>query len=280
MERKQLIIEHAIELFAEKGINATSIQEITDQCRISKGAFYLSFKSKDELVLSIIDHVMKLITTDIDQVVSKEQNPQTKLYEFYLMTFKSFKNNAKFAKVFLKEQLHFINEAFIEKLNYYDHLSNEALFQLLEELYGDKIAATKFDLLITIKGFLHAYSQLLFSEEMNFDLQLLSKTLVEKTNIIAKHTKLSFLTENPFKLVRHQPITEVTLPQIITEIERLIEWTKDPIKHESLLILKVQLQSKNPSQAIILGLLQNLNNNERYRWLIYMLKRKYARNAP
>ena len=58
MIKKQLIMEKALELFAEKGFEATSVQQITEHCGISKGAFYLSFKSKDELILALIDHFM------------------------------------------------------------------------------------------------------------------------------------------------------------------------------------------------------------------------------
>ncbi len=43
-------MEKALELFSEQGFEATSVQQITERCGISKGAFYLSFKTKDELV--------------------------------------------------------------------------------------------------------------------------------------------------------------------------------------------------------------------------------------
>ncbi len=45
-EKERLIIEMAMKLFATKGVNATSVQEIVTACGISKGAFYLYFKSK------------------------------------------------------------------------------------------------------------------------------------------------------------------------------------------------------------------------------------------
>jgi len=54
-EKEKRIIEASIKLFAKKGFNATSVQEIVDECNISKGAFYLHFKSKDALLLSILN---------------------------------------------------------------------------------------------------------------------------------------------------------------------------------------------------------------------------------
>ncbi|KMP45761.1 TetR family transcriptional regulator, partial [Bacillus cereus] len=53
-EKERLIIESAMKLFATKGVNATSVQEIVTASGISKGAFYLYFKSKDELLLATL----------------------------------------------------------------------------------------------------------------------------------------------------------------------------------------------------------------------------------
>ncbi len=42
-EKERLIIESAMKLFATKGVNATSVQEIVTASGISKGAFLLIF---------------------------------------------------------------------------------------------------------------------------------------------------------------------------------------------------------------------------------------------
>ncbi|EAO53814.1 Transcriptional regulator, TetR family [Bacillus thuringiensis serovar israelensis ATCC 35646] len=69
-EKERLIIESAMKLFATKGVNATSVQEIVTASGISKGAFYLYFKSKDELLLATLryyyDKIQKKML-DIEQ---------------------------------------------------------------------------------------------------------------------------------------------------------------------------------------------------------------------
>lgn len=75
MTRKQLILDAAITLFSEKGIEATSVQQITEHCGISKGAFYLSFKSKEELIHSIIEHFLNNIIQGVDRAVNSEMDP-------------------------------------------------------------------------------------------------------------------------------------------------------------------------------------------------------------
>lgn len=59
MSKKLMIMEKAIELFSKNGVESTSIQDITNACGISKGAFYLSFKSKDDLLVEITDYFIK-----------------------------------------------------------------------------------------------------------------------------------------------------------------------------------------------------------------------------
>jgi AcrR family transcriptional regulator len=52
-ERQQLtreaILDAAVELFIERGVDATSIDEVTAQAGYSRGAFYSNFESKDDL---------------------------------------------------------------------------------------------------------------------------------------------------------------------------------------------------------------------------------------
>ena len=48
-EKKEKIINSAYDLFIEKGLNSTSISDITRKAKVAKGTFYLYFKNKFEL---------------------------------------------------------------------------------------------------------------------------------------------------------------------------------------------------------------------------------------
>src|SRR5581483_11410304 len=50
--RRQLLMA-AAQLFAEKGYESTSIEDVTDRANFSKGTFYYHFQSKDELVIEL-----------------------------------------------------------------------------------------------------------------------------------------------------------------------------------------------------------------------------------
>ncbi|CAM5538203.1 hypothetical protein BSAF29S_02811 [Bacillus safensis subsp. safensis] len=57
-----------MKLFASKGYNTTSVQEIADECHMSRGAFYLYFKSKEALLISILHYYYDKVFTRIHEV--------------------------------------------------------------------------------------------------------------------------------------------------------------------------------------------------------------------
>lgn len=273
MTKRQLIMEKAIELFATQGIESTSVQQITELCGISKGAFYLSFKSKEELILSIIDHFMKKIAAEIDRVVRKKAEPQVKLYEYFLTTFQIFQEHKDFAKMFVKEHLQTVNKELLEKLNRYEELIDDAILRLLEELYGGAVEAKKYDLLFCMKGFIDGYAKIFFTLDRPVDLEKLSRSLAEKTNLLAKHSSAVFIDEGLMREMRHPAKNKITLPQVLEEIGRLSEEVEEPLERESLDLLAEQLQKEKPSRAIVFGLLQNLKNDEKCGLLIFLVNR-------
>ncbi|MDR1653742.1 MAG: TetR/AcrR family transcriptional regulator, partial [Prevotellaceae bacterium] len=61
-EKRQLIKQTALSLFADKGYDATSISEIAKKAGISKGLMYNYFTSKEELLQIIWDDLVREFT--------------------------------------------------------------------------------------------------------------------------------------------------------------------------------------------------------------------------
>lgn len=275
MIKKQLILEKALELFAKQGFEATSVQQITEQCGISKGAFYLSFKSKDELILALIDHFMMQVTSDIDHLVRTTNNDEHLLYEFYYTWFNNFYKHTNFAKIFIKEQRQSVNEELISKMKYYNKLNEKSILSMIERLYGEEIKQTRYDLLYCIKAFMSAFSELFFFYNIPLDLNLLSQSLVEKTNILARQTTSPFISEELIQMFEH-PINEITTKEQILEImEQKIEEMGESIEKESLILLKQQLLEPTLPPALVKGLLENIRNHPHCKWISYLLHRYY-----
>jgi AcrR family transcriptional regulator len=271
MVKKQLIMEKSLELFATKGFESTSVQQITEHCGISKGAFYLSFKSKDELILALIDHFMMQIISDIDYIVINERNEEKLLFEFYKTMFSTFHKHSDFAKIFIKEQMQSFNEEFILKMHYYDSLIEKSVLSMIQRLYGDMIQQTKYDLIYCVKGFMHTYSQLLCFYNVPLDINLLSQSLVEKTNLLASHITIPFISQELFQQINIRG-KEVTEEDILEIMDQKIEEVTDSVEKESLMLLKQQLIEPTLSPAIVKGLLENIRNNPHCKWISYLLR--------
>lgn len=279
MVKKQLIMEKALELFAKQGFEATSVQQITEHCGISKGAFYLSFKSKEELILALIDQFMGQFTSDIDYRVRSVTNNDELLYEFYYSMFSSFKEHSNFAKILIKEQTQTFNEELIRKTRYYDNLIGDIILSLLERLYGNQVKLTKYDLTYCIKGFLRTYSELFLFYNIPLDINLLSQSLVEKTKLLAKQTTVPFISQEMIEMANY-PSNEInTVDQLVAQINQMLEEMEDSIEKESLILLQQQLVETNLSQAIIKGLIENIRNHPRCKWVSFLLRKHFGFNV-
>lgn len=75
------ILQKAFELIYVKGYQTTSIDDIIATTKVTKGAFYYHFKSKDEMGLAIINEILKpTLSNSFIEPLQKEQNPLDAIY--------------------------------------------------------------------------------------------------------------------------------------------------------------------------------------------------------
>ena len=79
-ERGELILCAADELFLEKGYHDTSIDDIAARVGISKGAVYLHFASKEDLVVALLERGMRQLQATLDEILAAPGTPREKLY--------------------------------------------------------------------------------------------------------------------------------------------------------------------------------------------------------
>jgi AcrR family transcriptional regulator len=85
---KRKIFEASMKLFAEKGYDATSIEEITANVGVAKGTLYYHFTSKEEIFYFLVEEGMKLMQNSIDIKTSKLNNYIDKLKAIVLIQIK------------------------------------------------------------------------------------------------------------------------------------------------------------------------------------------------
>lgn len=78
-ERRAQILEAALRVFADKGFNEATMDDIVAQAGLSKGALYWYFDSKDELIHSIADSIFEGQLAHAQDIVQQEQTAPEKL---------------------------------------------------------------------------------------------------------------------------------------------------------------------------------------------------------
>ena len=85
---KRKIFETSMKLFAEKGYDATSIEEITATVGVAKGTLYYHFSSKEEIFNFLIEEGIKLLQNSIDIKTEKLDNYIDKIKAIVLIEIK------------------------------------------------------------------------------------------------------------------------------------------------------------------------------------------------
>ncbi len=85
---KRKIFETSMKLFAEKGYDGTSIEEITASVGVAKGTLYYHFTSKEEIFNFLVEEGIKLMQNSIDIKTAKLANYIDKLKAIVLIEIK------------------------------------------------------------------------------------------------------------------------------------------------------------------------------------------------
>ena len=85
---KRKIFETSMKLFAEKGYDATSIEEITAKVGVAKGTLYYHFSSKEEIFNFLVEEGIKLLQNSVDIKMAKFPNYIDKIKAIVLIQIK------------------------------------------------------------------------------------------------------------------------------------------------------------------------------------------------
>ena len=72
------LMNSAAKVFALRGLQQASIDEVAEDAGFTKGAFYANFKSKEELFLAMLDERFAKRIEDIEEVIAGEGTPAEK----------------------------------------------------------------------------------------------------------------------------------------------------------------------------------------------------------
>lgn len=265
MKKKNIhIIEVGMKLFAQKGFSATSVQEITKECGISKGAFYLHFKSKDELLLEILQHHFDMITQSITEKIKDISDPREILIQKYVAMFSHMTTHREFFVMLTREQAiprnETIKQLLIEKQLLFNYHSHRAL----KQIYGKQITPYIWDISLLLDGIEKAYIGSLLFVRNDFDVRRLSEFMINRLDSLVKgiyQDEPFFTEENSTSIIKsllstEQPDISIVMKNLSDAIEK-IGSDELMVTYE---VLKEELEKSKPRIPVIQGMLSNLND--------------------
>jgi len=110
-EKKCAIARASIDLFCEKGIAQTSIEEIAKSAGVAKGTVYLYFKNKEEIVFAIWDMIVARHIEAFESSVTPSMSAKEKIVLFY--KFSEFANKDEAEKI-LNLYQHFLSSMLVD----------------------------------------------------------------------------------------------------------------------------------------------------------------------
>ena len=267
-EKEKVIIQAGMKLFAQKGFSSTSIQEIATESNISKGAFYLHFKSKDDLLLSILEYIFETIESSRLVFENQDISPREKFIKQITAFFRTFIGHKEFMIMLSKEQAIPRNEE-IKKLLFKKRFDSHLLHRKgLVSMYGQKIEPYSIDLALILEGLFQTYVGLMMLEPAEFEIEKLSHYLMKRMDSIVKDISSDepFLTEEKMgNIIKNskQFFESANVNNMIKNIRKKINLMENrEVLEISLDVLEEEVHKKSPRLPVIKGMLSNFKGIE------------------
>lgn len=271
--KRELIVSHAMDLFREQGFRPTTMQQIADVCGISKGALYLQFASKQELVKAIFQRLSDVMLNEVASIRADQTlNARQRFEKHICYQFDEMKNQQAFTEMLLYDSGFAIDEdtmLMARKL----HAEWQGVFEsFVLDLYGEHIRSSLADLTVVVIGTINElYSQMLLhgvavdaqaSASFLFELTdlLLSQFLVDREPLI-EVARIPTAADLQAKI--DSQLTEKALIQI-DELSQCLDAAddEDAVVDErmTLELLREAIDGQPPNRTLIQALLANLRS--------------------
>ncbi len=102
-DKRRLILDAAIRVFARQGFHATRVSDIADEAGVAYGLVYHYFKSKDEVLNELFIERWSLLLAAIEEADKTAATPREKLGAVATFIFDSYRHDPELMKVIIVE---------------------------------------------------------------------------------------------------------------------------------------------------------------------------------
>lgn len=276
-EKEEKIIKAGLHLFAKNGFASTTIQDIANECNISKGAFYLHFKSKEALLLAIIKYYIDRTMENMKIIQQKNFPPKETFKEQIAYQFSESKEHRDFILVMISEHSIPENSKIEEYFKNVSQKFHETYKNALSAAYGDIVKPYLSDLSVIVQGIVQSYQNLFIFNELDIDFYELADFIMRRIDDMidgmVQNGEQPILAGRTYSYYRNAGNT-ADKHTILRELE---DAKRQPALPEDILItldvIEEELRKDSPRIPVLQGMLTNLEHQDNVQHLYGMITR-------
>ena len=81
LKTKAMLVDVARQLFAKKGVDATTMNDIAMASKKGRRTLYTYFKSKEQIYMAVVESELEMLSNTIEKVAPKDISPDEKILE-------------------------------------------------------------------------------------------------------------------------------------------------------------------------------------------------------
>lgn len=261
-EKKKRMIEESLKLFSEKGFHSTSIQEIADKSNVSKGAFYLHFNSKDELLMEMYKYYTEIVVNKLNKIELGTSNPFEQFTKQLEAFFQLFKEHKEYLIMHFRDNLH-QSKKFDELIIDLHRQSFDWMESRLINIYGEELKPYIVEAVILVDGLLSGCFKWIAIHDLEFDPAQLAGYISNQIDVLMK----SILTTTAPPFFHYQDLKifnkrdDKAIQSVINQIkDQITDMERSDIEQitEALHVLEEEWQKEEPKQIIIQSMMDHL----------------------
>lgn len=191
-ERQKEILDTAIDLISQKGIQGLTIKNLSKKIGISEPAIYRHYENKIEILLTILDLFKNTSGSIFEDELHKDLGAIQRIEQLFSRHFSKFAANPTFVSVIFSEEIFRNEPALIEKIAEVINRNSQILKKII--VSGQESGEIRDDLeaghlSIIIMGSLRLFVKQWQFSGYNFNLEKEGQKLIDSVKLLIKNQR-------------------------------------------------------------------------------------------
>lgn len=179
------VLRAAAQLFQTRGINATTIQDITHAASIAKGAFYNYFQSKEQLILELVQHFCNdVLSKATPQAAAHPNTPLETLRETIAAELEVATDYQNFLHAVALDFPPNSSGPVPETIDHVHRQLHAWHKHILSDAFGTRIDPYLEDLVTLLEGAVNHYLMRIFWQDATPNLELVAAFITQSLNAV------------------------------------------------------------------------------------------------